>query len=32
VLNFLIEAPFQIFVEFLEQWRSFLREKKEEIH
>src|SRR3989344_3489648 len=32
VLNFLIEAPFQIFVEFLEQWRSFLREKKDEIH
>lgn len=32
VLNFLIEVPFQMFVEFLEQWRSFLREKKEEIH
>lgn len=31
-LNFLIEVPFQMFVEFLEQWRSFLREKKEEIH
>ncbi|MEK7542512.1 MAG: hypothetical protein AAB524_02320 [Patescibacteria group bacterium] len=32
VLNFLIEVPFQMFVEFLEQWRGFLREKKEEIH
>ena len=31
-LNFLIEAPFQIFVEFLDQWRNFLKEKKEEIH
>ncbi len=31
-LNFLIEVPFQMFVEFLEQWRGFLREKKEEIH
>lgn len=32
LLNFLIEIPFQIFVEFLEQWRSFLKEKKEEVH
>jgi hypothetical protein len=31
-LNFLIEVPFQMFVEFLDQWRSFLKEKKEEIH
>ncbi|MDO8474443.1 MAG: hypothetical protein Q7S62_02785 [bacterium] len=31
-LNFLIEIPFQIFVEFLEHWRSFLKEKKEEVH
>jgi len=31
VLNFLIEVPFQMFVEFLEQWRGFLREKKDEI-
>lgn len=31
-LNFLIEVPFQVFVEFLEQWRGFLKEKKEEIH
>ncbi len=32
LLNFLIEIPFQIFVEFLEHWRSFLKEKKEEVH
>ena len=32
LLNFLIEVPFQLFVEFLEQWRSFLREKREEVH
>lgn len=31
-LNFLIEIPFQIFVEFIEHWRSFLKEKKEEVH
>ena len=31
-INFLIEMPLQIFVEFLEQWRGFLKEKKEEIH
>lgn len=28
----LIDMPFQIFIEFLEQWRFFLKEKKEEIH
>lgn len=28
----LVDLPFQIFVEFLEQWRYFLKEKKEEIH
>jgi len=28
----LIDLPFQIFIEFLEQWRFFLKEKKEEIH
>ena len=28
----LIDLPFQTFIEFLEQWRSFLKEKKEEIH
>jgi hypothetical protein len=27
-----IDMPFQVFVEFLEQWRGFLKEKKEEIH
>ena len=28
----LIDLPFQIFVEFLEHWRSFIKEKKDEIH
>lgn len=28
----LIDMPFIIFVEFLEQWRYFLKEKKEKIH
>ncbi|OHA62885.1 MAG: hypothetical protein A2748_00985 [Candidatus Wildermuthbacteria bacterium RIFCSPHIGHO2_01_FULL_45_20] len=32
IMNFLIEIPFQVFVEFLEQWRKFLKEKREEIH
>lgn len=32
IFNFLIETPIQVFVEFIEQWRTFLREKKEEIH
>jgi len=32
MFNFLIEVPFQVFVEFVEQWRNFLKEKKEEIH
>lgn len=32
LFNLLIELPFQLIIEFLEQWRSFLREKKEEIH
>ena len=27
-----IDMPFSLFVEFLEQWRYFLKEKKEEIH
>jgi len=30
--NALIDMPFTIFVEFFEQWRFFLKEKKEEIH
>lgn len=32
LFNILIELPFQYFTEFLEQWRYFLKEKKEEIH
>jgi len=28
----LIDMPFTIFVEFIEQWRYFLKEKKEKIH
>lgn len=27
----LVDLPFQIFIEFLEQWRYFVKEKKEEI-
>ncbi len=30
--NSLIDMPFQIFVEFIEQWRYFIKEKREEIH
>jgi len=29
--NALIDMPFTVFVEFLEQWRNFIKEKKEEI-
>ena len=32
LFNSLLDMPFQVFVEFLEQWRLFLKEKKEEIH
>lgn len=32
LLNAFIEMPLQIFIEFIEQWRYFLMEKKEEIH
>lgn len=32
LLNFLIDIPFQVFVEFLEQWRALLKEKRDEIH
>jgi len=32
IFNALIDMPFSIFVEFIEQWRYFLKEKKEEIH
>ncbi|MEK7482636.1 MAG: hypothetical protein AAB620_02500 [Patescibacteria group bacterium] len=28
----LFDMPFSLFIEFLEQWRYFLREKKEQIH
>ncbi len=28
----LIDMPFQMFIEFLEHWRNFLKEKKEKIH
>lgn len=28
----LIDLPFQVFVEFIEQWRYLLKEKKEDIH
>lgn len=31
LFNFLLDMPFQVFIEFLEQWRQFLREKKEKI-
>jgi len=30
--NALIDMPFTMFLEFLEKWRFFLKEKKEEIH
>jgi len=30
--SLLIDMPFQVFVEFLEQWRYFLKEKREGIH
>jgi len=30
--NALIDLPLHIFIEFLEQWRSFLKEEKEKIH
>lgn len=29
LLNTLLDMPFQVFIEFLERWRTFLREKKE---
>ena len=28
----LIDMPFNVFIEFIEQWRYFLKEKKEKIH
>lgn len=32
VLDFIIEAPFKIFIEVIEDWVSFQREKKEELY
>ena len=32
LITALIDLPFQLFTEFLEHWRTFLKEKKEEIH
>jgi hypothetical protein len=32
LMTAMIDMPFQVFTEFLEQWRYFLKEKKEEIH
>ncbi|MFA5878168.1 MAG: hypothetical protein WC845_02255 [Candidatus Staskawiczbacteria bacterium] len=32
LFNILIDMPFMIFVEFIEQWRYFLKEKKDQIH
>jgi len=32
LITALIDMPFQLFTEFLEHWRNFLKEKKEEIH
>ena len=30
ILDFIIESPFKLLVEFLEEWLSFVREKREE--
>ena len=32
LFNSLLDMPFQVFLEFLEQWRLFLKEKREKIH
>ncbi len=32
IITAFIDMPFQLFTEFLEHWRTFLKEKKEEIH
>lgn len=32
IVTALVDMPFQLFTEFLEQWRGFLKEKREEIH
>lgn len=31
IFNFILEVPFQIFLDFIESWRHFIKEKKEEI-
>jgi len=32
ILDFIIEAPFKIFLEVIEDWLAFLREKKDEMY
>jgi len=32
ILDFIIEAPFQVFLEVIEDWFAFLKQKKEEIY
>jgi hypothetical protein len=32
ILDFIIEAPFKVFLEVIEDWVNFLKEKKEEIY
>ncbi|MBU3896202.1 hypothetical protein KKG36_02740 [Patescibacteria group bacterium] len=32
IFNVLVDIPFMVLVEFIEQWRYFLKEKKEKIH
>jgi hypothetical protein len=32
IFNAFIDMPFKLFTEFIEHWRNFLKEKKEEIH
>ncbi len=32
IFDFIIEAPFQTFIEIMEDWFAFLREKKEELY
>jgi hypothetical protein len=31
ILNAIIDMPFSVFVEFIEKWRYFIKEKKEEM-
>lgn len=31
-LNLLIDTPFSVFAEFIEHWRNFIKEKREDIH